>query len=244
MPKQSSIKWRDDDQKELQRLNKNAKAKRDRLLKKKPELEEFIPELKKASDFETRKDFINYQKELKRFTQRGSEETTEYKGFSVPKYFKKQASIELSKENKRRAELRKAMSDEAGTNTKGNRIATEPVKLEKAKNVKALKERVRGIQKRNTDKVKIDLSAAYKENYFDALQKNLGEFADPIINLLKNKSGEEMAKLGKGNLKLSIDYTYSYGQREMRARDIYNEWSYLLGLDIDFDEIDIDELEE
>lgn len=238
-----SIKWRDTDKNELQRINKNARAKLNRLEKQKPELQEFLPEIKKRSDFTNRQDFNNYIKEIKRFTERGSEKIVEYKGFEVPKYFKKEAIIAQTKENKIRSEQRKQISNEMGTNTKSNRIATTPVKLEKSKNTKDLVKRVEHLKTKNTKQVQKMMSDAYKKNYFETVDKNLNEYGRPIISLLQDIDGKILAKYAKGNVKLSVEYTYSPQQQEIKANDIYNEWCYVLGLERDYEE-EIQVLEE
>ena len=77
MPKQYNIKWRDSDTKKLANAVRSYNAKRTRLLKQVPELDEFLPP--KASTKEiragvkTRRDLENEIKSLKRFLKKGAE---------------------------------------------------------------------------------------------------------------------------------------------------------------------------
>ena len=77
MQKRYNIKWRDTDEKALAKAVRKFNAKRTRLLKQVPELEEFLPaklstkELKKT--IKTRRDFNNEINSIERFMQKGAE---------------------------------------------------------------------------------------------------------------------------------------------------------------------------
>ena len=77
MQKRYNIKWRDTDEKELAKMVRKFNAKRTRLLKQVPELEDFLPPKQSTKDIKnavkTRRDFNNAMNSLDRFMRKGAE---------------------------------------------------------------------------------------------------------------------------------------------------------------------------
>ena len=122
MQKRYNIRWRDTDKKELAKAVRKFNAKRTRLLKQVPELEEFLPpkastkEIRKS--VKTRRDLKNELNSLERFMRKGAEKPIVTKeGIKTTVYEKKEISIKVRAINLRRAaELKKAApSTEKGT---------------------------------------------------------------------------------------------------------------------------------
>lgn len=99
MPRVSQIKWRDADKAELAKQVRRFNAKRTRLIKIVPELEDILP--KKASVNEIRKnvvsrsDFNKQIASLKRFMEKGMEDTvTTKQGVVTTKYQLRELQIQ------------------------------------------------------------------------------------------------------------------------------------------------------
>ena len=247
MGKQSKIRWTDKDKIEFEKMRKSHNAKISRLEKEKPELAEFLPERIKKSQIQTRKDLEKTKKIANVFRERGSEKITNINNIEVPSFFKKQAEIMLEHDNKRKAQQRKQLSTEKGTNTKANKIATTKGKLETAKTKEALKKKVKNLKNKFYDAGISASNEAYKQNYLEAVTQYLDPFGKPIVDLLNNVDSATMVKYGLGNMKLSISYLYDLQSRETKAYDVYNEWVYVLDLKaVDFEDAlaEIEDLEE
>ena len=81
MSRKYNIRWREADEKELQRVVKNYNAKLSRLAKKNPEMKNALPDRVSAAQLrdmiETRQDLNRELNSLRRFSQKGAEELVE-----------------------------------------------------------------------------------------------------------------------------------------------------------------------
>lgn len=247
MGKQSKIRWTHNDKIEFAKMRKSHNAKISRLEKEKPELAEFLPAKIYMKDVQTRKDFEKTKQLAKMFTKRGSEKITEINKIEVPEFYKKQAKRMLEHDNRRKAQQRKQLSNEKGTNTKANKIVTTRGKLETAKTKEGLLKKVENLKNKFFDAGISASNEAYKQNYLEAVTQYLDPFGKPIVHLLSNVDSATMVKYGLGNMKLSLSYLYDSQSRETKAYDVYNEWIYVLDLKaVDFEDAlaEIEYLEE
>lgn len=216
MSKKFNIKWRQVDNDELSRQVKNFNAKRTRILKKFPTMEEYLPakmsvkELKKNID--TRQDFNRIVKSLNRFTQKGAEEPIITKqGIKTTKYEIKETSIKVATINRRKtAERKKAnVSTEKGTmgTIANNNLLPKKFNIDKIqphewdKFTESVEKQVKSTY--TSDKMK-----AYKDNYIQALNNAFGSKADNIIDIVNNLNGETLVQMLYDNPILQIDFIY------------------------------------
>lgn len=116
MVRKSSIRWRDSDTKELERLIKNFNAKLYRLHKNHPELVDYLPPKVTKADtiasIETRADFKRIANSLQRFTRRGAETpVTSSRGAKATKWEVDEFRLKQQIENARRTRERKAIEE-------------------------------------------------------------------------------------------------------------------------------------
>ena len=112
MPKKCNIKWRQVDNNKLSRKVKNFNAKRAKIIKKFPSMEEFLPDKMSVKELrkniETRQDFNRVINSLNRFSQKNAEEPIVTKqGIKTTKYEIKEMSIKVATINRRRTAERK-----------------------------------------------------------------------------------------------------------------------------------------
>lgn len=216
MPKQYNIKWRDSDTKKLANAVRSYNAKRTRLLKQVPELDEFLPP--KASTKEiragvkTRRDLENEIKSLKRFLEKGAEKPiVTKKGVKTTAYEKKELTIKINAINaRRRAELEKAApSTEKGT----MRTIRENNLLPKRKDLENIPKRdwakfVESVEKQAKDSYSYDKMQRYKENLLKGLNNVFGEKGRTLIDLASKIPAETLVEMYYNDPVLQIDFIY------------------------------------
>lgn len=111
MSRQSRIRWKDSDSKELAKAVKNFNAKIDRIAKKNPEMQNALPEKMsvrqlKQTAIRTRQDLKREINMLKRFSKRGAEEVITYGDYNIKltRWQKNEINRRLPIINKRREE--------------------------------------------------------------------------------------------------------------------------------------------
>lgn len=114
MARRSKIRWRESDEKELQRIVKNYNAKLRRLQKEHPEMVDFLPNriTKKSvmDSIETRADFKRVTASLSRFTKRGAEKpVVSSRGAKATQWEVDEFKNKQRIENARRTRERKAI---------------------------------------------------------------------------------------------------------------------------------------
>ena len=120
MPRKSSIKWRRSDEEELKRVVKNFNSKLSRILKKNPEIAEYLPDRVTVKDLKnniTSRQQLNRElNSLRRFSKRGSEEIiTSKTGLKVTKWEKKEVGIQVAIINRERTRKKKQLESEEAT---------------------------------------------------------------------------------------------------------------------------------
>lgn len=238
MQKQYNIKWRKIDQVNLRRAVKNYNAKRARLIKKNPVIEEFLPP--KAStvtikkELTTRRDFDNKIKSLQRFSRPNAEKiVVNPQGVAITQYEKTEATIKLRAINRYRFEARKRadVSTEKGTmgTIRANNLA--PKKF----NFKGMSEKdwgkfVESVDKQSTLRYRIETDERYKENYITALWNVFGMEGAVAVELVRQIPAPVLVNAYYSNPLLSIDYVYGAKERAEKLKVIERELRALLWL--------------
>lgn len=216
MQKRYNIKWRNTDEKELAKAVRKFNAKRTRLLKQVPELEEFLPpkastkEIRKS--VQTRQDFKNELNSLERFMRKGAEKPIVTKeGIKTTVYEKKEISIKVRAINQRRAnELKKAApSTEKGTmgTVRENNLKPKQYDIDKIKK-SDWKKFVESVEKQSKDSYASDRYDRYKENFIKGLENAFGEKGSELIEIAKQIDAETLTQMYYDDPILQIDFIY------------------------------------
>ena len=216
MQKRYNIRWRDTDKKELAKAVRKFNAKRTRLLKQVPELEEFLPpkastkEIRKS--VKTRRDLKNELNSLERFMRKGAEKPIVTKeGIKTTVYEKKEISIKVRAINLRRAaELKKAApSTEKGTmgTVRENNLKPKQYDIDKIKK-SDWKKFVESVEKQSKDSYASDRYDRYKENFIKGLENAFGEKGSELIEIAKQIDAETLTQMYYDDPILQIDFIY------------------------------------
>lgn len=216
MQKRYNIKWRDTDEKALAKAVRKFNAKRTRLLKQVPELEEFLPaklstkELKKT--IKTRRDFNNEINSIERFMQKGAEKPIVTKeGVKTTAYEKQEIGIKVRAINARRAAERKKanVSTEKGTmgTIRANNLLPKQVNLDKIKK-SDWRKFVESVEKQARDSYSADKYERYKENFIKGLENAFGEKGKALQALAQQIDPETLTQMYYDDPILQIDFIY------------------------------------
>lgn len=216
MQKRYNIKWRESDEKELAKAVRKFNAKRTRLLKQVPELEEFLPPKISTKaikeSVKTRRDFINELNSIERFMRKGAEKPIITKeGVKTTAYEKKELQIKIRAINNRRmAERKKAnVSTEKGTmgTIRANNLQPKQVNIDKVKKSDWNKF-VESVEKQARDSYASDKYERYKENFLKGLENAFGESGNDLIELAKQIDPETLSQMYFDDPILQIDFIY------------------------------------
>lgn len=224
MQKRNSIRWRSADEKELAKAVRKFNAKRTRIIKAMPEMEEYLP--KKAStkeirqNVQTRRELKNELKSLERFMKKGAEKPIlTQEGIKTTQYEKKEVGIKVRALNIRRAAERKKanVSTEKGTMGSIRNAGLNPKKYDINKIKKSDWEKfVMGVEKMLKDSYSYEKYEAYKKNFITALENAFGMAGDKLIELAKQIPAETLVQMYYDDPILQIDFIYD--PIEMQAK--------------------------
>lgn len=216
MQKRYNIKWRDTDEKELAKAVRKFNAKRTRLIKQVPELEEFLPpkastkEIRKS--VQTRRDLKNELNAIERFMRKGAEKPIVTKeGIKTTVYEKKEIAIKVRAINQRRsAELKKAApSTEKGTmgTIRENNLKPKKYDIDKIKK-SDWKKFVESVEKQSRDSYAANRYERYKDNFIKGLENAFGEKGAELIEIAKQINAETLTQMYYDDPILQIDFIY------------------------------------
>lgn len=216
MQKRYNIKWRKTDEKKLAKAVRKFNAKRTRLLKQVPELEEFLPPKASTKDIrksvQTRRDLKNELNALERFMRKGAEKPIVTKeGIKTTAYEKKEIAIKVRAINQRRAaELKKAApSTEKGTmgTIRENNLKPKKYDIDKIKK-SDWKKFVESVEKQSRDSYAADRYDRYKDNFIKGLENAFGEKGAELIEIAKQIDSETLTQMYYDDPILQIDFIY------------------------------------
>lgn len=216
MQKRYNIKWRESDEKALAKAARKFNAKRTRLIKKVPELEEFLPSKISTKEIrervKTRRDLKNELNSIERFMRKGAEKPIITKeGIKTTVYEKKEISLKVRAINQRRAaDLKKAApSTEKGTmgTIRENNLKPKQYDIDKIKK-SDWKKFVESVEKQSKDSYASDRYDRYKENFIKGLENAFGEKGSELIEIAKQIDGETLTQMYYDDPILQIDFIY------------------------------------
>lgn len=216
MPRFSKIKWRDKDIDILRKTVKNFNAKIDRILKKNPYAEGYLP--KKVSfkalkaDIEYRTDFNKLVSSLKRFSRKGAEAMTSFLDKPMTKWERREGSIAKKNLNLRRTAKRKALQPSAEKGTLGTEeeMSLRHKKYPEGKTAdwERFMEQMHYL---GSTKYEAQRADHYLKNYCKAADNNMGRFADLIKLLASKMGGLALYNAYANNQQIQINYLYEQG---------------------------------
>lgn len=216
MQKRYNIKWRESDEKELAKAVRKFNAKRTRLLKQVPELEEFLPAKISTKQIreqvKTRRDLKNELNSIERFMRKGAEKPIVTKeGIKSTTYEKKEIEIKVRAINVRRAAERKRanVSTEKGTmgTIRENNLRPKQVDINKVKKSdwEKFKE---SVEKQARDSYFQDKYEHYKENFMKGLENAFGEKGKELQEIAEQIPAEQLTQMYYDDPILQIDFIY------------------------------------
>lgn len=216
MQKRYNIKWRESDEKELAKAVRKFNAKRTRLLKQVPELEEFLPAKISTKEIreqvKTRRDLKNELNSIERFMRKGAEKPIVTKeDIKTTAYEKKEIEIKVRAINARRAAERKRanVSTEKGTmgTIRENNLRPKQVDINKVKKSdwEKFKE---SVEKQARDSYFQDKYERYKENFMKGLENAFGEKGKELQEIAEQIPAEQLTQMYYDDPILQIDFIY------------------------------------
>ena len=224
MQKRYNIKWRESDEKELSKAVRKFNAKRTRLLKQVPELEEFLPPKQSVKtlreSIKTRRDFRNEINSIERFMQKGAEKPiVTAEGVKTTAYEKKELGIKIRAINARRAAERKRanVSTEKGTmgTIRANNLQPKQVNIDKIKKSDWNKF-VESVEKQARDSYSQEKYERYKENFIKGLENAFGESGAELVALAEQIDPETLSQMYFDDPILQIDFIYDPLEMQMK----------------------------
>lgn len=216
MQKAYNIKWRNTDEKALANAVRKFNAKRTRLLKQVPELEEFLPEKLSVREIKktikTRRDLKNELNSIERFMRKGAEKPIVTKeGVKTTQYQKKELEIKVRAINLRRAAERKKanVSTEKGTmgTIRANNLQPKKVNLDKIRK-EDWQKFIESVEKQSMDSYSQDKYDRYKENFIKGLENAFGQKGERLKKLAEQIEPETLTQMYYDDPILQIDFIY------------------------------------
>lgn len=216
MQKAYNIKWRNTDEKALANAVRKFNAKRTRLLKQVPELEEFLPEKLSVREIKktikTRRDLKNELNSIERFMRKGAEKPIVTKeGVKTTQYQKKELEIKVRAINLRRAAERKKanVSTEKGTmgTIRANNLQPKKVNLDKIRK-EDWQKFIESVEKQSMDSYSQDKYDRYKENFIKGLENTFGQKGERLKKLAEQIEPETLTQMYYDDPILQIDFIY------------------------------------
>lgn len=216
MQKRYNIKWRESDEKELAKAVRKFNAKRTRLLKQVPELEDFLPAKISTKEIreqvKTRRDLKNELNSIERFMRKGAEKPIVTKeGIKTTAYEKKEIEIKVRAINARRTAERKRanVSTEKGTmgTIRENNLRPKQVDINKVKKSdwEKFKE---SVEKQARDSYFQGKYERYKENFMKGLENAFGEKGKELQEIAEQIPAEQLTQMYYDDPILQIDFIY------------------------------------
>lgn len=216
MQKAYNIKWRNTDEKALANTVRKFNAKRTRLLKQVPELEEFLPEKLSVREIKktikTRRDLKNELNSIERFMRKGAEKPIVTKeGVKTTQYQKKELEIKVRAINLRRAAERKKanVSTEKGTmgTIRANNLQPKKVNFDKIRK-EDWQKFIESVEKQSMDSYSQDKYDRYKENFIKGLENAFGQKGERLKKLAEQIEPETLTQMYYDDPILQIDFIY------------------------------------
>lgn len=216
MQKISHIKWSKTDSKNLASAVRSFNAKRARLIKKDPTLEQYLPDKVTVKELKgeviTRRDLNKTLNSLERFKRKGVENLVQSEaGVITTRYELRELQLKVRIINQRKAaELKRAnLSTEKGTMGSIRSNNLKPKKF----NFKTMtpgnwEKFVESVKKQSSAKYDYEKLQRYKENYLNALERVFGEQGKDLIERVSKIDARILVDAFYNDPVLQVDFIY------------------------------------
>ena len=229
-----TIRWRESDIREIQRIRKNYNAKITRLEKKGftgDQMPERITQKQIMSEFVTRQDYRNFLKEAKDFTTKGAERLVEFKGHQMPEYEKKRIIRMQQSVQQQKTAKRSRLSAEAGNLTNASETEVRPINTQRKRTSKEWDKYVKALEAQFSAKERILSAEKYKEQYLKNVKNLLGKDGEKLYNFIEKQDALTIAGGYQHDAVLSIKFTSDPIKPREIADSAMDGWKkYISGL--------------
>lgn len=228
MPKQYNIKWRKSDRQTVSNTVRQFNAKITRLLKKNPELKDFLPEritVKGLTErIKTRADFNREINSVKRFLRRGAENPiTTKKGIQTTTWEKREIGYKVAQINRNRRRQREKANVSTYKGTMGS--IRENNLQPKRYNIDTISPRdwdkfIQSVEKQVQSTYNEEKMKRYKENYIKGLYNVFGGKGQIIADVVRGIPDEDFQQLFFDDPVLQLDFIYDPIEAHLRIDSI------------------------
>lgn len=242
MPRRSKIRWSNSDEKELSRIVRNYNSKINRILKKDPNMKDFLPdrvskkELKE--NIETRRDLKRELNSLKRFSERGSEELiTNEQGLTITKYLKKEVEIKVATINRLKS-LRRKELNEMEVSSRGKNVGYKNMETGRIDRMQLLQPKIFNFNKKskkdfehfvkglsNAEQFITMKDVILRENYIDSLYEHLGKnaYTDMIRDKIMGVPLDDFISTYYRDKEAKIEFIYDLTNATVKLETLIND---------------------
>lgn len=238
----NTIRWRETDAQRLARDVKNFNAKIARTLKKEPEAAAYLPARQSVREIKaritagemTRKDINRTFKSMERFTRKGAEAQAVMAGKPLPltKWEKREIQINVNVINKKRAAERDKLPEKMNAESTGSLrlngltpINVDYADLTPGRGKELL---VKSLETQRMDNYMETVKQGYKDNYLNAIAKNLGTAGQRLFDLVSGLTPQQVYEGYYSDPIMTIQFTSDPLEQESITEAAMQHWEWYL----------------
>lgn len=231
MQKQYKIRWSIDDSKAISNAVRQFNAKRTRLIKRSPILEQYLPDKLKVSDvrgrIETRADFKRELKSVQRFMKPNAAKLVQSKkGLVVTLYEKLETAYKVRRINARRKKELETMPIDTEHGTMGavrkNNLQPKRFDFDKM-DIGEWDSFVESVERQTMPNYASGKQSLYKENFIKGLESIFGDQAEELKKLVMNIDPKQLYEIYYTNPVLRLEFVYGAQERAFRFAALKEE---------------------
>ena len=231
MQKQYKIKWSTDDSKAISNAVRQFNAKRTRLIKRTPFLEQYLPDKLNVSDvrgrIETRADFKRELKSIQRFMKPNAAKLVQSKkGLIVTLYEKLEISYKIRRINARRKKEREEMPIDTEHGTMGavrkNNLQPKNFDFDEM-DLDNWDSFVESVERQSMPNYASGKQSLYKENFIKGLESIFGDQAEELKKLVAKIDPKQLYEIYYTNPVLRMEFLYGAQERSFRYAALEEE---------------------
>jgi hypothetical protein len=248
MPRKPTIKWRNSDTENLEREIKRFNNKIYHVRNRHPELTDILPDTITKADKQRvieqfkdlpRSEFNKYINSLDRFVHKGAEKQVVSKtGNRVTHWEKNEVSLKVAQINRERAIERKAVENMDAT-SRGQSLGMKRGEMgsERLNELKPKKfnfDKIRGgkewehfkesVERQASPKARDERLERYKDNYIKGLQSVFGDYANDIIDIIKELPAKTVVDTYYSEQEATIEFFYDPQSMDTKLEILNDIW--------------------
>lgn len=231
MQNQYKIKWSTDDSKAISNAVRQFNAKRTRLIKRDPLLEQYLPDKLKVSDvrgrIESRADFKREIKSVQRFMKPNAAKLVQSKkGLVVTLYEKLETAYKVRRINRaRKRELETLPIDtEHGTMGAVRKNNLQPKQFDfDDMDISEWESFVESVDRQTMPNYANGKQSLYKENFIKGLESIFGDQAEELKKMIRDIDPKQLYEIYYTNPVLRLEFIYGAQERAFRFAALKEE---------------------